>query len=95
MKEQTMVKVAFDVDGTLIHQIGEKEDTPRYDVISIFHLLELHCNMFIWSGSGVDYAKRWSEKLGLKAAIVEKGCFTPDITFDDEEVKLGKVNIRV
>ena len=28
--------VAFDVDGTLIHQVGEAEDTPRYDIIALF-----------------------------------------------------------
>ena len=88
--------IAFDVDGTLIHQVGEAEDTPRYDVIQTFHFFEsLGYSMFIWSGGGVDYAERWSQKLGLKATIVEKGSFKPDIAFDDMNVNLGIVNIRV
>lgn len=95
--------VCFDVDGTLIYQTGDKgmpgsiEDTPRYDVISIYKLLEaLGCKMYIWSGGGIDYAERWRDKLGLlKAKVVAKGSFVPDIAFDDMEVTLGKVNIKV
>jgi len=88
--------IAFDIDGTLIHQIGEKEDTPRYDVIDLFHKFEnMGCMMFIWSGGGVDYATRWRAKLGLKASVVRKGSLVVDISVDDEEVSLGKVNLRV
>jgi len=90
------LNIAFDVDGTLIHQVGEAEDTPRYDVIAMFHFYEnLGYDMFIWSGGGVSYAERWSQKLGLKAKIVEKGSFKPDLAFDDMNVNLGTVNIRV
>ena len=103
------VKVAFDVDGTLIYQTGDKgmpgsiEDTPRYDVIQLFLTLQkLGCEMYIWSGGGIDYARRWSEKLGLSATIVAKGSFKPDLTFDDldldmreAERSLGRVNIQV
>lgn len=103
------VKIAWDVDGTLIYQDGKKgmpgslEDTPRYDVIALFHAFQkLGCDMYIWSGGGIDYAKRWAEKLGLEAKIVMKGSFKPDITFDDmdldlreRERSLGRVNIQV
>jgi hypothetical protein len=90
------LNIAFDVDGTLIHQCGRSEDTPRYDVIAAFHFYEkLGYDMFIWSGGGVDYAERWSQKLNLKAKIVEKGSFKPAIAFDDMNVNLGVVNIRV
>lgn len=88
--------IAFDVDGTLIEQVGEKADTPRYDIIEMF--LKFHhlgCHMFIWSGSGMDWAERWRDKLGLEAQVVAKGSFTPDIAIDDCEVTLGKVNIKV
>jgi len=88
--------IAFDVDGTLIHQVGVSEDTPRYDVIALFHFYEkLGNNMFIWSGGGVDYAERWSQKLGLKAKIIEKGSIKPHLAIDDMNVNLGIVNIRV
>ena len=91
-----MIKIVFDVDGCLIHQIGEKEDTPRHDVIQLFLLLEkFGCDMYIHSGGGLDYARRWRDKLGLNAKIVEKGSVFADLAFDDENVKLGKVNIKV
>ena len=88
--------VAFDVDGTLIHQVGEREDTPRYSIISLFHTFEnLGAKLYIWSGGGVDYAQRWSEKLELEAEIIAKGSIKPDIAVDDMNVNLGVVNIRV
>lgn len=96
------VTVAFDVDGTLITQ-NSSLDTPRYDVIALFHVFErLGCDLYIWSGGGVDYAARWAEKLGLKANIVAKGSFKPDITIDDldldmreAERSIGRVNLQV
>jgi hypothetical protein len=55
--------------------------------------------MVIWSGGGVDYSRRYSEKLGLDAEIWSKeivlGRSLPDIVFDDQEVDLGKVNIKI
>lgn len=92
--------VAFDVDGTLIHQAGELCDTPRYDIITIFKSFEaLGCKMIIWSGGGIDYATRWRDKLGLKAEILEKGSLVPDLAFDDmaheSEFNLGKINVPV
>ena len=96
MKSNEFTVVAFDVDGTLIQLTGPKEDTPRYDIIEIFHFYEkIGCHMVVWSGGGEDYAARWASKLGLTAEILPKGSFIPDIAFDDEEVILGKVNIRV
>jgi hydroxymethylpyrimidine pyrophosphatase-like HAD family hydrolase len=95
-----MITVAFDVDGTIL--IDERNpdpimfDTPNYDVIALFKLLEkLGCEMYIWSGGGKSYAMRWAMKFGLKAKIVDKGSFIPDIAIDDEEVNLGKVNIKI
>ncbi len=88
--------IAVDVDGTLIHLTGEKEDTPRYDVIRLFHLLEsFGYEMYVWSGGGEDYAQNWVNRLGLSAKVVEKKSFVPDIAIDDEEDNLGKVTLRV
>lgn len=104
------ITVCFDVDGTLIHQNGSAgmpgslEDTPRYDVISFFLFLEkIGCTMFIWSGGGIDYATRWRDKLGLvRATVVAKGSFTPDLAIDDMDLSLvaaekalGKVTLQV
>lgn len=96
-----MPTVCFDVDGTLIHQSGERENAPRYEVIDLYRSLErLGFQMFIWSGGGIDYAAHWRDKLGLfDAIVVAKGSFQPDIAVDDmahsSEFNLGKVNIPV
>ena len=104
------MRIAFDVDGTLIYdgnplykfvnpETGMEEplcDTPRYDVIALFKAFQgLGYETYIWSGGGIDYAKRWAAKLGLSATIVEKGSFRPDIAVDDMAVELGITNIRV
>ena len=91
------LKVAFDVDMTLIIEDENGKSVPHYDVITLFKALEnFGCKMYIWSGSGMDYAKQWKDKLGLEAEIVAKGSFTPDIAIDDiANTKLGKVNLIV
>jgi hydroxymethylpyrimidine pyrophosphatase-like HAD family hydrolase len=97
-----MFTAAFDVDGTLINL----DDTPRYDVIRLFHALEsLGCTMVIWSGGGVDYAMRWRDKLGLNASVIRKGQIQADLAVDDfpsddlenEKIKsvLGRVLLKV
>jgi trehalose-6-phosphatase len=91
--------VAFDVDGTLIWSEGytnHEPDTPRYDIIGLYKLFQkFGYVMVIWSGGGKEYAKRWAEKLGLHGCIYEKGEIEVDIAVDDEEVRLGKVNLKV
>ena len=92
-----MTTAVFDVDGTLIYEMGDREDTPRYDVVDLYRKLErFGCEMWIWSGGGEDYAASWAVKLGLVGArIAEKGSFVPDIAVDNEVVELGRVNIKV
>lgn len=90
------IKVCFDIDGTLIHLVGEKEDTPRYEIINLFKIFEsLGCDMYAHSGGGIDYCQRWIEKLGLKAKIVQKGSLKADIVLDDERVNIGILNLKV
>jgi len=80
------ITAAFDVDQTLINA----DDTPKYRVIELFRAFSsLGCDMIIWSGCGVEYAKRWAEKLGLDARILPKGSISPDIVFDDMETSMG------
>lgn len=91
-----MAKMAWDVDGTLIMKNSRGQDVPRYDVIQMLHFFCLH-DCYVWSGSGVDYAKKWCEKLGLTelVTVVAKGSIEVDIAFDDQDVELGKINIKV
>lgn len=91
-KENSNIVVGFDVDGTLIDLLSR----PRYDVISAFKFFKsINCKMIIWSGGGLDYARNWARKLGLDATIINKGSMKVDIAFDDEDVELGEINIKV
>ena len=95
------MNIAFDVDDTLIVPscaIANAEiDTPNYETIAIFKWFQKQGHtMIVWSGGGVSYAKRWAEKLGLEPCeIREKGYGEVDIAFDDCDVSLGTVNVKV
>lgn len=53
--------------------------------------------MILWSGSGIDWAKRWGEKFDLEpfTVRVKEANDDIDIAFDDCDVKLAKVNVKV
>lgn len=97
------MKVAFDVDDTLIvPSVAQKHnggrDTPNYDTIALYHWFQDQgYHMIVWSGSGVDWAKTWAEKLGLNPDEIAIKEFRQDIDicFDDCVVNLAKVNVRV
>ena len=100
------MKIAFDVDDTLIVPrivTGLDVDTPNYDNIAIFNWFRLQgAYMIIWSGGGKDYAEMWAKKLGLRAdeyrdksTNEESFDESIDICFDDCDVKLAKVNVKV
>lgn len=89
-----MIKVAFDTDLTLITH----DDRPLYDNIAILrYLLSKGNDVIVWSGGGVSYAEMWVRRLGLEGLVrvIEKGSEEVDIAFDDEDVTLGKVNVKV
>jgi hypothetical protein len=92
-----MSTICFDVDGTLIYEIGENEDTPRLEVINMVNFFKEHTdfNVYVWSQGGVEYAEEWVKKLHLDVKVIEKGSVYPDISIDNEVGNLGRVNIRV
>lgn len=93
--------IAWDVDDTLIVPSvasGLNQDTPNYDTIALYRWFQDQGHsMVVWSGGGIDYAKMWVEKLGLApcAIMVKEKNETVDIAFDDCDVDLGKLNIKV
>lgn len=93
------LKIAFDVDDTLITPsvAGYARDVPNYQNIQTYKWFQAQGHyMIIWSGSGIDWAKTWAEKLGLKAdQFPQKGSIPVDIAVDDMDVELGSVNIKV
>lgn len=94
--------VAFDVDDTLIIPsvaTGFERDVPNYDVIRVYQFFHDQGHvMVIWSGGGAEYARMWAGKLGLVATyyLDKHDAFVkPDLTFDDSDLKLGTVNVKV
>lgn len=91
--------IAFDVDDTLIipSVVTGNRDIPNYEAIAVYRWFQTQgCHMVIWSGSGVDWAETWAEKLGLQVDEIRvKGAGHVDIAFDDMEVVLGTVNVKV
>lgn len=94
------MRIAFDIDDTLIvpSVVTGDRDVPNYEVIAIYKWFqEQGHTMILWSGSGVDWATTWGEKLGLKPDYVlrKHKCEGIDICFDDCDVDLATVNIKV
>ena len=95
------MKIAFDIDDCLIVPsvaTGLDRVTPNYETIAVYKWFQAQGNeMILWSGSGIDWAKTWGEKLGLIPFEVRRKQKSDDvdIAFDDCVVDLGKVNIRV
>lgn len=95
------MKVAFDIDDTILVPsvaFGFGMDTPNYDTIAIYRWFQAQgCEMILWSGSGMDWAQTWGEKFGLMpfTVRVKEKADDIDIAFDDCEVSLAKVNVRV
>jgi len=93
--------IAFDVDDTLIipgFVLDYKGSIPNYDTVAIYKWFQAQgCIMVVWSGGGIDYAKMWGEKLGLNPDFYWSKEANPyvDIAFDDCDVKLGTVNVKV
>lgn len=97
------MKIAFDIDDTLIvpSVVTGDRDVPNYETIAIYKWFQAQGNeMFLWSGSGMDWAQSWGEKLGLQPFSVlpkqKVDWQTPmDIAFDDCDVDLATVNVKV
>ena len=95
------MKIVFDIDDTLIVPsvaTGLDRDTPNYETISIYRWFKSQgFAVGVWSGSGVDYATTWADKLGLQPdfVYVKEKRGDMDIAFDDCDVDLAKVNIKV
>ena len=98
------LKIAFDIDDCLLIPnvaSGFGNDTPNYETVNLFKWFQNQGHeMILWSGSGLDWAKTWGEKLGLQPfTVLRKGdneTLGPvDIAFDDCDVELAKVNVKV
>lgn len=99
--ENKRLKIAWDIDDTLLVPsvvTGSGENVPNYHVIAVYKWFQAQgYEMILWSGSGMDWAKRWGEKFGLEPFTVrmKEASEDVDIAFDDCDVKLAKVNVKV
>jgi len=97
---QHLTKIAFDADDTLVvpSVVTGTRETPNYETIALYKWFQSQgYYMIIWSGSGVDWATTWAEKLGLQPneIRIKQKSEDVDIAFDDCDVDLAKVNIKV
>lgn len=85
--------IAFDVDGTLI----DEHDNPRYEVIDLLRAFHtLGHTIYVWSGGGQDYARRWVDRLGLwsyvDAVYAKDPTLSIDLAVDDVlDADLGRL----
>lgn len=91
------LKVAWDVDDTLIWN----SDTPKWVGIDLLRwfvrLGHERTDLIVWSGGGVEYAERWCEKLGIDrwVRVIEKGSEEVDIAIDDMDIPPEGVKAKV
>ena len=86
------IVIRFDVDGTLIDYDGNKKP----EIITLLQSFQaLGCDVGIWSGAGITYAKKIATLLDLKVPVFEKKASNVDICFDDYVVNLAKINIKI
>ena len=67
------MKIAWDIDDTIIipSVVTGDRDVPNYDTIAILRWFQAQGHeIILWSGSGIDWAQTWGEKLGLQPFTV-------------------------
>lgn len=98
------LRIAFDVDGTLIRNGGNGEDISNPRIVELLKTLASFKNTYIivWSGGGKEYAERWVRLLGLEdyvnrvASKMEHKELDVDIAIDDiQDTAIGKINLIV
>jgi len=92
--------IGFDIDDTILIPgiVTESgREAPNYEVIAVYRFFqEQGHHMVLWSGSGVDWATTWGEKFNLNPDEVRrKGEGHVDICFDDCDVEIATVNVKV
>jgi hypothetical protein len=96
------IKIAFDVDGTLRCNCTPTCEDQNVAITTLFQILRGFKNteMYVWSGGGADYARRFAEKFNLNVkpshCIGKIGAPEMDIAVDDiQDTAIGKINLIV
>ncbi len=99
------MRVAFDIDDTIYKvRVKYRDQAPDYDLIPVLIWFAKNGDeVYVWSAGGLDYAKTIVRKLGLDeyvTAVIPKPKLhgqdkNIDLCFDDCEVDLATVTVRV
>jgi len=89
-----MSNIAFDCDECLIDK-----GKPIQANIELLKVLSKSHKIYLWSGNGYKHALDVSTQLDIGniiSGVLDKyNTFVPDIAFDNQEIKLGKVDIKI
>lgn len=99
------IKIAFDVDGTLVsHDEANKTISANERIRTMLIALSSFKNVkiIVWSGSGELWARQASSAIGIDkyvdkyASKTDHPIIQPDIAIDDiQDTAIGKVNLIV
>lgn len=110
IEKKHKLNIAFDIDDTIWkirmrtkdgRRVGDQ--VPDYDLINVLRWFYNNGdNIYVWSAGGTDYAYTICEKLGIDEMVkilpkppLDGNNPKIDLTFDDSEIGLGKVNCLV
>lgn len=89
------MNICFDVDDFLI----DREGKPIEVNVAILKTLAKRNKVYMWSGNGWKHAYEISKGLGvdsLVSGVLDKySTFEPDLAFDNQEIDLGEMNIKI
>ena len=85
------MKIAFDIDGTLQGQFR----TVNWVHNALRRYAEDGHDIIVWSGGGIDYAKRYVETHKLPARVIRKCTEDVDIAFDDAYDHIAGATITI
>lgn len=90
--------ICFDTDECLINR-NTTAGEPIPSNIELLKILSKTHKIIVWSGRGWENALRAVQELklhGYISGVADKyGNFRPDIAFDDQEIDLGRLNIKI
>lgn len=96
------IRIAVDVDGTLRCNCTDTCQDQNSNIVWLFGLLShlKNTEMYVWSGGGADYAKRFAIKFGLNVkeshCISKIGAPAMDIAIDDiQDTAIAPINLIV
>ena len=84
------LRIGYDIDGTLFHAGTDK---PNFDIIMELQAwLKKGARVYVWSGSGVDYARMVVRRFGWneEVFVIPKWGLMMDIAYDDQKEALAQ-----